>query len=173
VPRKIDVASFSPLNNANQISVTLRGYVSQTVHSLNGHLYQEAAHSKPQKLTVHVGLVGQGDEPGRSTPQEDYVNVMFESKIVVTAQRDRHEDHYRFFEAIASGAMVMTDPMHPLPHGYKDKENVVVYASLQELKDLIIFFLQNAEERLRIAKAGFELAMSEHRSWHAVERILL
>ena len=57
---------------------------------------------------------------GRNKAQELYVATMLQYKIVVVCQRDLWEGHYRLMEALAGGAMVMTDPMHPLPFRIED-----------------------------------------------------
>lgn len=76
-------------------------------------------------------------------------------------------------EALASGALVLTDPMNPLPSWYQDGVNIVVYRNLWQLKNYIRYYLNHDSERLKIAKAGFELAMSKHRSSHNMERLVL
>lgn len=76
-------------------------------------------------------------------------------------------------EALASGALVLTDPMNPLPSWYQDGVNIVVYRNLWQLKNYIRYYLNHESERLKIAKAGFELAMSKHRSSHNMERLVL
>jgi spore maturation protein CgeB len=69
--------------------------------------------------------------------------------------------------------MVMTDPMHPLPFRIVDGESVVVYHSLQELKQKILYYLEHEEERRIVAKRGYDVAMNFHRSWHMLERMIL
>jgi len=200
--RQIDVASFTPTYYVQVSSQTLRGYVSEVVQNLSLTEYtisettttatssvlpaDDSSHQTAtsisldqqqggtqNKMLVHFGLAGFTDEVGRSTPQDRYMDTMLRSKIVVTCQRDGHEDHYRFFEAVLSGALVMTDPMHPLPAGYEHGKNVVVYTSLKEVRELILYYVEHPTERLKIARAGYDLAMSRHRSWHVMERILL
>jgi hypothetical protein len=106
--------------------------------------------------------------------QLDYVQKLLSSKIVVVAQRDEWEDHYRLFESLASGAMVLADAMLAPPHGLKNKTNVVLYDSPQSLERLIKYYLdkKNKRRRLSIAKQGYQLAMGRHRCWHRVEEIL-
>ena len=161
--RSIDASCFSPPGPSAD---KLRGYTCQTV--------QEMARKDPNgKIKVHAGIVGKKGGEGRSNPQQAYIKTMLKSKIIVTAQKDRWEDHYRFFEAVASGALVMTDPMHPMPLGYEHGKNVVIYSSLNELEDQLAYYLSHEEERLKIARAGYDWAMEHHRSWNVMERILV
>ena len=80
---------------------------------------------------------------------------------------------YRLMEALAGGAMVLTDPMQPLPVHIQDGKHLLVYRSLGQLKRLIKYYLEYPEERLKIARAGHDLAMTAHRSWHIMERFVL
>jgi hypothetical protein len=75
-------------------------------------------------------------------------------------------------EALAGGAMVMTDPMHPLPYHIEEGKQVVVYRSIYELQTLVKYYLEHEEERVTIARAGYEVAMRDHRSWNLMERFI-
>ena len=75
-------------------------------------------------------------------------------------------------EALASGAMVMTDPMLTLPKGLQAGKSIVVYHSLEELVSKAKYYLDAKAERQRIALEGYKVAMSLHRSWHMIERIV-
>ena len=109
---------------------------------------------------------------GRNKAQEPYTVELLQHKIVVVCQRDMWEDHYRLMEALAGGAMVMTDPMHPLPFKIEEGREVVVYRSIAELKKQVKYFLDHDEERLMIARSGYNAAMRYHRSWTWMERII-
>ena len=125
-----------------------------------------------RKLKMILSPMGRRSRPGRNSVQKEYVDTLTSTKIVVTSQRDRWEDHYRLMEALATGALVMTDPMSSLPRYFKDGESLVVYHSLAELKEKILYYLDHDDERLAIAKKGHWIAMNHHRSWHGLERII-
>jgi spore maturation protein CgeB len=93
------------------------------------------------------------------------------TKIIVTAQRTGWEDHYRLFEGIIGGGLVMTDPMYTMPLGYRHGHNIIIYHSLEELKHYITYYLEHPKERIAIAKKGWQLAMEQHRTYHWMERI--
>ena len=104
------------------------------------------------------------------------LHSLLQHKIVVTAQRDTYEDHYRLMEALVGGALVFTDPMHPLPYMLEDGKNVIVYNSIADLKEKILYYINDPvgqQERVKIAKKGYEVAMNHHRSWHVMERLIL
>jgi spore maturation protein CgeB len=50
------------------------------------------------------------------------------------------------FEAIVGGALVMTDPMLTLPDGYVNGSNIVIYHSLDQLRELILYYLEHPQE---------------------------
>jgi hypothetical protein len=146
--------------------------------------FQRRIMSKVVK-TLHHGLsynytveafvdVAANDKEGmlEGNVQLEYVQKLVSSKIVVIAQRDEWEDHYRLMESLASGALVMTDTMLALPAGLKNKTNIIVYDSPTSLKKLIRYYIKHNTKRREIAKKGFELAAGRHRAWHRIEEVL-
>ena len=106
--------------------------------------------------------------------QLEYVRQLLSTKIVVVAQRDEWEDHYRLMESLASGALVLTDRMLTLPPSIQNKTHLLVYDDIPMLERLVRFYLnpKNEEKRLAIAKNGWKVVMGRHRAWHRVEEIL-
>lgn len=123
--------------------------------------------------SIFVDVTGKAEDKGRNEAQYEYLSKLLDSKIVVVAQKDRWEDHYRLMEALVSGAMVMSDPMLNLPSGLRDQESIVVYQSLDDLVTQVTYYLNNTEARQAIALAGYRAAMRQHRSWHMMQRILV
>ena len=78
-------------------------------------------------------------------------------------------------EGLISGAMVMSDPVTYLPVGYQDGVNILIYKSLQDLKEKLVYYLsdEGSEARTRIARAGRKLALEQHQSWQRYERLIL
>mmetsp|Transcript_23461 Transcript_23461/g.55590 ORF Transcript_23461/g.55590 Transcript_23461/m.55590 type:complete len:748 (+) Transcript_23461:220-2463(+) len=140
-------------------------------------LQQDAELKQQQRnhnnLTVVAGAVSTAANVGRTSVQSRYLEVLLSSKIVVVAQRDEWEDHYRLFEAIVGGALVMTDFMWSLPPGYQDGVNIIVYNDLDELRRKILYYVdpKHEQKRISIAHAGWKLAMEHHRSYHWMERL--
>jgi hypothetical protein len=163
--RHIDVAHFWPheRDKPSEAHAKLRDAVTDVI--------KETSDSKG--FNVIVDFVSAAAEQGRSQVSPKYVEALLTTKIVVVAQRDDWEDHYRLFEAIIGGALVMTDTMLSLPEGLAHKESIVVYSSLAELRELLSYYLdpRNEAERLSIARAGWKVAISRHRTYHWMERI--
>eukprot|EP00547_Thalassionema_nitzschioides_P008325 CAMPEP_0194228902 /NCGR_PEP_ID=MMETSP0156-20130528/43610_1 /TAXON_ID=33649 /ORGANISM="Thalassionema nitzschioides, Strain L26-B" /LENGTH=460 /DNA_ID=CAMNT_0038961425 /DNA_START=352 /DNA_END=1731 /DNA_ORIENTATION=- len=147
--RPIDVGHFWNISEEkdarlrNEVTSTLLRYINNTSSSNN---------SIPIIVAQSVSV---GKSTGRTGISDTYTKALLTTKIVVVAQRDGYEDHYRFFEAMIGGGMVMTDFMYTLPEGYVDRVNVVIYDNSTHLVQLMEYYLQHSTERLEIAKQGW------------------
>jgi hypothetical protein len=166
VKRPIDVAFFWKNGDYSHYGFQRR-IMSKVVKTLHhGVLYNHS-------VEAFVGVAA-NDEEGmvEGNVQLEYVQKLVSSKIVVIAQRDEWEDHYRLMESLASGALVMTDQMLAAPAGLKNMTNVIIYDSPSSLKRLIRYYLKHNTKRQAIAKKGFELAAGRNRAWHRIEEVL-
>ncbi|GKY91398.1 hypothetical protein MPSEU_000112100 [Mayamaea pseudoterrestris] len=176
MPRSIHLSYFWDHQNHSRSDAHLRDTVYEVLDkvvreqhvAVNETMTQTTA-AADKYWNFQLGVQGENRNVGRKRASRKYVVALMQSRIVVVAQRDEWEDHYRLFEAIVSGAMVMTDRMLGLPNGLVDGESVVTFASAQELREKVEYYLAHSEERLRIAKQGRYVAMSRHRSWHHME----
>jgi len=162
LPRPIDAATFWAPGDTSY-SASLRSEVSKAVQELQ----------KSHNVSVITAVEGQRGKNGRRRVQEEYVNALLDTKIYVLCQRDGWEDHIRLFEALVSGAMVMSDPMRDFPTGLSDGETIVVYWGIEDMQNKVLYYLNKEEERLRIASQGRQLALSQHRMWHRYENLIL
>lgn len=164
LPRATDVIHLWPLNSTkvNVQYAFLRNKVSEIIIDM----------SERHNINSFVGLAGKPLREGRRDVQEDYINILLDTKIVVITQRDYWEDHYRLMEALVSGTCVLTDFMHGLPEGLKNGTSILEYKSPQDLESLILYYLKHDKERIEIGRRGREVAMSQHRTWHRMEEIV-
>ena len=127
-----------------------------------------------RKIRWLVRTLGDGDALEVHQVDQDYVAGMVGSKIVVIAQKDEWEDHYRLMEALASGALILSDVMLAPPNGLKNRTNIIFYDSPASLIRLIEYYTDSKQEkkRLAIAQRGFEFALGRHRSWQRMESML-
>jgi hypothetical protein len=124
---------------------------------------------------IHAGLCGEPGKLGRTTIQNNYYDKMFHSKIVVTCNPDSWEGDYRTMEALSSGALVMVDKMiTPTIYPLIDKKHIVFYDrnNLKELRDKILYYLNNEELRMTIAKEGNKYAIEHHKPSDRIDEIL-
>lgn len=165
LPRPVDVAHWWNPNFTKK--AIMRSSVSQhLVHMRNKY-------ATDRNLSVVADIIGWRARKGRQGVHEAYVRALLETKIIVVTQRDRYEDHYRLFEALISGALVLSDQMLSFPWGVKDGSTIVVYQNPNDLEKKILYYLDNPKERFKIAKAGRELSLKHHRSYHRWEDLLL
>jgi len=181
-PTSRNVSSRTPVDTVRAVDVAhlwtsqegapnarLRNAVSDLVLSLNGTTLV----GSKSPLRVVGSAVSGGSTDGRTKVSNNYAATLLTTKIVIVAQRDSWEDHYRLFEAICGGALVMSDPMITLPDDMSDGQHLVFYHSLDHLRGLLLYYLDpvHEEKRLQIARAGWNLAMARHRSYHWMEQL--
>ncbi len=165
--RKRDVAHFWQTGDYWHYS-SLRNKVGAIVESLSGE------YSNGRKLHTVTTVVGKTEKVDQGIIDLEYIEQMISTKIIVVAQRDEWEGHLRLMEALASGGMVIADKTLAMPSGLVDRESIILYDSAEDLKDALFYYLspKNDNERLAIAKRGWEVAMGRHRSWHRVEEVI-
>ena len=161
----------------------LRNAVSKLVRGLNGtEMMSNEGDGKGNDSSNHPSSIilqtsieehGQRRKVGRNTVDSEYVAAMLKSKIVVVTQKDDWEDHYRLFEAVVSGALVIADRMLAPPKDFVDKQSIVFFDTIPHLEKLINYYLFHPQERKQIALEGWKLAMTRHRSWHRIEEVLV
>lgn len=165
--RPMDVRTFWNATVCN-LHCSFRNRISETIATLP----QRHPNVNIQTNTDVVGFI---HNKGRNDVHPDFIRGMLTTKIIVLAQRDRWEDHSRFYEALLSGALVLSDPYVYYPYGTIDGENIVVYNSWTDLELKILYYLdpRNEEERIRIGQKGREVALTRHRAWQQGERLFL
>lgn len=119
-----------------------------------------------------VEMVGTNGNQGRGRPSKEYMHDLLAYKIIVVAQRDHWEGHYRLMEAFMGGALVFHDKMLTPPRHLVHAEHYVIYDSLEHLVEQIRYYLTHEEERRKIAHAGWKLVMEHYRSWHLMETMV-
>lgn len=165
VERSVDIAHYWPSDGKSGIGRFQRELRTKVSRTLDDQL--------SSKYKVFCGVTGTADRQGRRKPQLSYIEHMLNTKIVVVTQRDEWEGHYRLYEALVSGAMVMSDQMLILPRlGLENGTSIIEFDSAKRLVSLAEYYLQHEEQRQAIAAKGRHVAMSQHRSWHRMEEIV-
>lgn len=163
--RQYEVSCFFPSHNNNHYA---RGYIATVVEEfdkLNTHTgYTTSDCSSPQEHGRQgIGL----NTPG--TSQYKYVDIMANSKIIVTACPSQYEGDYRLMEAMTSGALVMHNRMLLPPAGLVDGKHWVVYDSPDDLRDKIKYYTKHTNKSNRIALTGRKFVLNNHRPHHRIE----
>jgi len=102
---------------------------------------------------------------------EEMAQTYAQSKIVINAAVKR-DVNMRVFEALASGALLITDEADGLEELFVDGQHLVVYHNDEDLFDLVEYFLAHDEERERIAAAGKALVYDRHTYDHRARQLV-
>jgi hypothetical protein len=142
------------------------GWVGRT----SGSLYRRRAEWFPRLVSsFHT------NDWSRSYTLEEVAGVYRRSRVVVNIGRDDapHECNLRVFEVLASGALLLTSaPTELTALGFEEGVHFAAYRHESEIIPLVRHFLQNEDERTRIANAGREKALREHTYDCHVEQLL-
>ena len=108
---------------------------------------------------------------GGSVRPEEWVKIFNASKIAlnISYSEDLAIDNKRFkmcntrvFEILGCGAFQLMDAKEDAMELFKDREHMVFYRSVDELKSLVSEYLKNDKEREAIAAKGREEVLSKH-----------
>ncbi len=97
---------------------------------------------------------------GRFWPHE-MAAIYAQSKIVINASVNR-DVNMRVFEAMASGALLITDEADGLEDLFEDGRHLVIYRNDNDALELIDYYLKHDEDRERIASAGTAEVFDKH-----------
>ena len=158
--RKFDV---SVLFRPGMISGRGRGSVAAYIkEKLNGY-------------NIFVGVKGKCGAIGRQTIQIPYYEQILNSKIVVTCNPDGWEGDWRLFEALSCSPLVIVDEMLTPLYNRLDHEKHLVYYSKQnkeDLKNKIIFYLNNINKAQTIASNGYNHARQHYTPTGIINQML-
>ena len=121
-------------------------------------------------LSCHVQLTNRKIFIGRAW-QHDMVALYNSSKLVLNISRSK-ELNMRVFEVLGCGRPLLTDHVEEVTDIFKNKVHLATYSSLDELIDLILYYLVNEEEREEMARRGQEECYKKHTLDHRVRTIL-
>lgn len=107
---------------------------------------------------------------GRAWPA-DMAATYARAKIVVNACYN-NDVNMRVFEALASGALLITDPAEGLEDLFQDGKHLVIYRNDADLPGIIAHYLADEEARERIAAEGQREVLARHTYAHRVETLL-
>lgn len=105
----------------------------------------------------------------------EYFEILKTSKIIVTANPTYWEGDFRLWEALLMGNLVLCDKMvvpHIIPNPIINKKHLVFYNDLDELKQLIDYYLENEVERSKIGKEGREYCLKYHKFSDRVDEVI-
>jgi glycosyltransferase involved in cell wall biosynthesis len=103
---------------------------------------------------------------------EDMAREYSSTKIVFNMSLKK-DLNYRVFEALACGAMLITDRIdNGLLQIFEEDVDLVVYDTFSELKEKVSYYLLNDEKRISIAKSGQLKVLQRHTVDHRISNVL-
>ncbi|MFO7709660.1 MAG: glycosyltransferase [Desulfobacterales bacterium] len=110
---------------------------------------------------------------------ESWVRVYSAAKIVLSIHYRSDDDRFRVyqasprvFEAMSCGAFVLTDRQKDVLEIFAEGEHLAVFSEGGDLERQVLYFLNRAAERRRIAKAGRQEVLRHHTYEHRIEQML-
>jgi spore maturation protein CgeB len=122
-------------------------------------------------LEEHVpGLYGRGRGwPLGYVSDEEVLAVYRRARIGINLHNSTGPINFRTFALPANGVMQICDNKYFLGHIFELGSEVVGFNEIEEVPDLVRFYLANDAARIRIAKAGYERAHRDYNEvavWH-------
>lgn len=124
------------------------------------------------KYNMHIGKTHSNCVEGRLNPQHEYVKTMCRSKIIVSAMPDGWEGDFRLMESLSTGALLLHNRMQHPPIGLVDGEHWILYDNHQDMLEKVHYYLKYQDKLKKIAKAGQQYVLNNHRPVHRVEQWL-
>jgi len=108
-------------------------------------------------------------KPMRFHPR--YLSAIREAKIVIgTAVAPRYKLYMRrMWRGIASARMLLMEYVPGMEEDFENHEHMVWFRTIEEGIDLIRYYLNNDDERERIAKSGYQLILDNHTCDHRLD----
>jgi hypothetical protein len=133
-----------------------------------GHVHSDHRRKKLEFISKHFKI----NDFNKPYPRDEISTIYGQSKIVFNCSL-KDDLNMRVFEAMASGALLITDR---IPNGqselFKDGEHLVEYTNDDDLLQKIDYYLKNEHLRLKIAKAGQKLVLAQHTYSNRCQTIL-
>lgn len=155
-----------------------KGYTLCPYNKKNrGQVYTFLKNKSFENLNTYFKMPSQNSTVGRSKECTTYFNALRSSKIVITCNPDMWEGDSRLWEAMSSGCLVFVDRMlTPIKNPLIDGEHLIYYdltdQGLGKLYEQILYFLNHEDERINIAREGYEFVKKYHTSIRRIDHIL-
>jgi spore maturation protein CgeB len=120
-------------------------------------------------------------ESGRRLTPEEYIKIFNATDININLHSSNERDaidptgdflNPRIFELACSGAFQLVDERSLLPEAFKVGEEIITFASLEDLKEKINYYRDRPEERARIAEKARARALRDHTYDKRLEQML-
>jgi len=127
--------------------------------------------SKRQELLLKVKSQFPASFIGNA-PHMQMSKIYSSSKIGINYSLN-NDINMRMFEILGCGAMLITNKIEENGFNelFEEGRHVVIYETKEELLTLIDYYLLHREEREKITRAGYELAINQHTYKHRLKKM--
>jgi glycosyltransferase involved in cell wall biosynthesis len=101
----------------------------------------------------------------------DMTRIYNQARIVLNISRAT-ELNTRVFEALGCKRLLLTDRSREVEELFHDGEHLVMYDDIDSLVDNVKEYIENHDERRRIASSGFNEVTQKHTMYHRAEEVL-
>jgi spore maturation protein CgeB len=116
---------------------------------------------------------------GNKTTPEVWTKIYSQAKIVLCSHyKDPHgnipchQASPRVYEVLACGAFLLVDEQKDVKKLFKDREELVIFKNINELKKHLSYYLKRTEERKLIEALGRKSVLKRHTYGHRVRDLL-
>ncbi len=103
---------------------------------------------------------------GKWLNQSEMLNVFYRSKVIVNIHQAKSKKtegaNLRCFEVTGAKQFLLSDFRKDLTNLFEVEKEIVCYKDLKDLKEKVLYFLKNEQERTNIAQKGFARVNLEH-----------
>jgi spore maturation protein CgeB len=156
--KKLDIF-FAGSNLPNRIN-NCRKYLMPLIEKYGHKLYLAGSGWRKSNLVNACKYLGE-------IPYK-FLNLLYNlSKINLNILRDDEENDYlsinsRFFEILGSGSFMISSEIKGIHELFEMNKEIVIARSREEMLELVEYYLNNEEERLKIANRGYQKAVKYH-----------
>jgi spore maturation protein CgeB len=116
---------------------------------------------------------------GNKTTPDVWTKIYSQAKIVLCmhykgpeGKISCHQASPRVYEAMACGAFLVVDDQKDVKSLFKDREELVIFKNVNELRNLLSYYLQRPKERTSIAALGHKKVLKKHTYNHRIKDLL-
>lgn len=162
-----------------------------SIASIHQDLYSNRLATLTSLVDYKLGVWGPGGEDvaadsplkpyikGSNASYELWTKVYSASKIILS-QHYRptrgfipcYQASPRVFEIMACGGFQIADNQPDVLRLFTDKEQLVIFNDNTQLKKIVRYYLTHADERLEIAKRGYEAVIKRHTYKHRINEMV-
>jgi glycosyltransferase involved in cell wall biosynthesis len=129
----------------------------------------------PHRQRVLDALARDGVPVKRLTAPPDQAAALYSRSLINLNCSLNGDLNLRVFEVLSSGGFLLTDRLAPqagLDRLFRDGEHLVCYDGVEDLRQKIQHYLAHPDEARRIARAGRDQYLAQHRPAQKIEQLV-